>query len=112
MEDKLYKKTSHLTDNCLNIMRNDKNFFSSIPTGLTRFNQPLNASINKPFKDYLKKNMLVTVLKWMEKILKSKRKNDSIFMQNLVEDLKNKVMNCKKVLYVLESFMIETRIEL
>ena len=39
-------------------MKNDKNLISPIPTGLTRFIQPLDVSINKPFKDALKKEYI------------------------------------------------------
>ncbi len=49
------KAPSHLTDECLNSLKNDKNILSIIPTCLTRFIQPLDVSINKPFKGALKK---------------------------------------------------------
>ena len=49
------KAPSHITEESLAIMKNDKNLISFIHAGLTRFIQPLDASINKPFKDALKK---------------------------------------------------------
>ena len=39
-------------------MKNDKNLISFIPAGLTRFIKPLDISLNKPFKDTLKKEYM------------------------------------------------------
>ena len=51
------KAPSHLTEASLAIMKNDKNLLSFIPAGLTRFIQPLDISLNKPFKGCLKKRI-------------------------------------------------------
>ena len=51
----LDKAPSHLTEASLAIMKNDKNLLSFILARLTRFIQPLDVSINKPFKDVLEK---------------------------------------------------------
>ena len=49
------KAPSHITEESSAIIKNDKNLISFIPTGLTRFIQPLDLSRNKPFKDAIKK---------------------------------------------------------
>lgn len=51
----LDKATSHVTDNIIAKYKNDNNFLTFIPSGLTRYLQPLDVVINKPFKEALKK---------------------------------------------------------
>lgn len=42
--------TSHMTTNIINILKTGNNDVTFIPPGLTRFLQPLDVSVNKPFK--------------------------------------------------------------
>ena len=53
---------SHITEESLAIMKNNKNLISFIPAGLARFIQSVDVSINKPFKDALKKEYINFVL--------------------------------------------------
>ena len=52
------KASSHITEESLAIMKNYKNLISFISAGLTRFIHPLDVSINKHFKDALKKEYI------------------------------------------------------
>ena len=54
-------------------MKNDKNLISFIPAGLTRFIQPLDVSINKPFKDALTKEYINYCINMNEEKLKITR---------------------------------------
>ena len=54
----LDKASSHLTNNVLEMFKNNNQFISFIPAGLTRFIQPLDVVINKPFKDALRKKYI------------------------------------------------------
>lgn len=57
------KVPSHIKSNIINeLIEKHKNFIF-IPAGLTRFLQPLDAGINKPFKDYLKSEYLADLAK-------------------------------------------------
>ena len=51
----LDKATSHLTPNILETFKNNNQYLSFTPAGLTHFIQPLDVVINKPFKDALRK---------------------------------------------------------
>ena len=58
------KATPHWTEDILNKYQTYKSFISFIPAGLTRYFQPLDVSVNKPFKTVLKeKNILTFALK-------------------------------------------------
>ena len=67
------KAPSHITEESLAIMKNDKNLISFIPAGLTRFIQPLDVSINKHFKDALKKEYINYCINMNEENLKITR---------------------------------------
>ena len=54
----LDKVSSHLTKNVLETFKNNKQFISYIPGGLTRFIQPLYVVLNKPFKEALMKKYI------------------------------------------------------
>ena len=47
--------TAHLTEDVTNRLKQIKTHLSIIPCGMTRKLQPLDVSINKPVKDYLRK---------------------------------------------------------
>ena len=64
------KAPSHITEESLAIMKNDKNLISFIPAGLARFIQILEVSINKPFKDALKTEYINYSININEKIIK------------------------------------------
>ena len=48
------KTSSHLTEEVINLFAKYNCFYRLIPPGLTSYCQPLDISINKPFKDLLK----------------------------------------------------------
>lgn len=54
----LDKALLHLTKNVLEMFKNNKQFKSYIPGGLTRFIQSLDIVINKPFKEALRKKYI------------------------------------------------------
>lgn len=54
----LDKASSHLTPNVLEAFKNNNQYLSFIRAGLTRFIQPLDVVINKPFKDALRKKYI------------------------------------------------------
>ena len=74
------KASSHITEESLAIMKNDKNLISFIPAGLTKFIQLLDVSINKPFKNALKKDLNHCINMNKENLINNKRKNDRICM--------------------------------
>ena len=51
----LDKATSHFTENIIAKYTNDYKFMTFIPSGLTRYLQPLDVVVNKPFKEAIKK---------------------------------------------------------
>lgn len=51
----LDRATSHITNNIITQYNNDSKFMSFIPSGLTRYVQPLDLVVNKPFKEGIKK---------------------------------------------------------
>ena len=54
----LDQATSHMTTNIINILKKGFNEVTFIPPGLTRFLQPLDVSINKPFKQNLREKYI------------------------------------------------------
>ena len=64
---------SYITEESLAIMKNDKNLIKFIPAGLIRFIQPLDATINKPFKDALKKEYINYCINMNEENIKITR---------------------------------------
>ena len=54
----LDKATLNLTANILETFKNNNQYLSFIPAGLTLFIQPLDMVINKPFKDALRKKYI------------------------------------------------------
>ena len=54
----LDQATSHMTTNIINILKSGNNDVTFIPPGLTRFLQPLDVSINKPFKQNLREKYI------------------------------------------------------
>lgn len=62
VEDSLFyfdRATSHLSDEIKDSFNQNKCFFRLIPPGLTSYCQPLDISINKPFKDLIKQKYRV-----------------------------------------------------
>ena len=51
----LDKASSHITQNILDSFKSNNQYLSFVPAGLTRFIQPLDVVVNKPFKDSLRK---------------------------------------------------------
>lgn len=54
----LDKVISHITPSILETFKNNSQYLSFIPLGLTRFIQPLDVVINKPFKEALLKKYI------------------------------------------------------
>ena len=50
--------TIHLSQHILDLFKENKSNYVLIPPGATRYLQPLDLSINKPFKDNMRKNTL------------------------------------------------------
>ena len=50
--------TTHLSQLILDLFKGNKSNYILIPPGATRYLQPLDLSINKPFKDNMGKNTL------------------------------------------------------
>lgn len=55
----LGKATSHIDEDIIRLQTSDYRFISFIPVGLTRYLQPLDVSVNGPFKKALRKNMSI-----------------------------------------------------
>ena len=54
----LDRATSHQTPEILDTFKTQDKFVTFIPPGLTRFIQPLDVVVNKPFKDHLRKKYI------------------------------------------------------
>jgi len=60
----LDRVSSHLTDDVLSLFKKNNSFYRLIPPGLTGYCQPLDLSINKPFKDAIKKKYREFCIYW------------------------------------------------
>ena len=59
----LDKATSHITNNIISQYINESKIMSFIPPGLTRYLQPLDVVVNKPFKEGIKKlNYMLSIV--------------------------------------------------
>ena len=72
----LDKATSHITQNILDTFKSNNQFLSFIPAGLTRFIQPLDVVVNKPYKDSLRKKYLEYCSLLNDNSVNHNRKND------------------------------------
>ena len=52
------RATSHYSDNLIKSFINNNSTYILIPAGLTRYLQPLDVSVNFPFKNYLKQEYI------------------------------------------------------
>ena len=63
----LDKATSHITNNIISQYINESKIMSFIPPGLTRYLQPLDVVVNKPFKEGIKKlNYMLSIVQNQE----------------------------------------------
>ena len=58
------RATTHLSQRILDLFKENKTNYVQIPPGATRYLQPLDLAINKPFKDNMRKKYTEFVIKF------------------------------------------------
>ena len=76
------KATAHWTEEILTNYKTDKSFISFIPAGLTRYFQPLDVSVNKPFKTALKQ-------KYINYCIEEGQENQKVSRNKIIEFICN-----------------------
>ena len=100
----LDQATSHINNGIINYLNNNNITYIIIPPGFTRFLQPLDLSINKPFKMALRKQYLNYQQKNLEAICENKFNINSEDIIKMVLDIWTNENDIKKNI-IIDSFL-------